>query len=573
MAVTDDIKKATDQTSTDSKKRAKDIMQRFQQLEQAKAPWDTLYQDVADFVLINREDMKQTEQDGKEQSSRVYDGTPLAALQLFVDGVYGYMVSPAIQWFRLALADPDINEDPEVRTWLQDTEQRLYTAFSRSNFYDIVRGLIEDGSSIGTGVLYAEEDIDNNRIQFVSIHPGEVFIAQNKYGSVDTLFRKFKTTARQVIQRFGEDKVSQRLRDAYRVNPYTETSMIHAVFPRSDRDVTLQDSDNMPWASVWIELGSDSDRQGHILDEGGFVDFPYIVWRYKTTGKEVYGRSPAMDAIIDIKMLNKMSKTIIARAQLEAEPPLNINAADEGRGVEYRPRGKNYYSDPQMKIEPMQIGGSFIISAEVRQDARNIVEKHFRTDFFFAQSSSTREMTATQSLNIQAEQAAVLGPALGRMTSEGFSPIIDRTFALELEAGRISEPPAKLLAHVEETGQPIDIEYLGPLVQTQKKHFATAGIQRGLADVTPIFEIAPESVTDRVDWDETVEDLLMGGGFPQKNMRTDEVVALIRQQRQQAQQAQVQAEQMLQMTEGIKNMADADQKTDGGVVEQLEEAV
>jgi hypothetical protein len=571
MAVTDDIKKATNQSSDSSRDRAQDIMKRFNQLEQVKMTWDGIYQDVADFVLINREDMKQTKQNGKEQGREIYDGTPLAALQLFVDGVYGYMVSPAIQWFRLGISDPIVGEDPEIRAWLQDTEQRLYSAFGKSNFYEVVRNLIEDGSAIGTGVMYAEEDIDNNRIQYTSIHPGEAYIAQNKYDRVDTLFRRFKTTARQVVQRFGEDKVSETLRNSYKNNPYTEVSMVHAVFPRKDRDITKEDRENMPWASAWIELNSAEDKQGHLLDEGGFVDFPYIVWRYKTTGKEVYGRSPAMDAIVEIKMLNKMGKSLIERAQLEAKPPINVNAEDEGT-VEYRPGGENYYSDPNKVVQPWNLGGNYSISADERQGARESVENHFRTDFFLALSSSTREMTATEALGRQSEQAAVLGPAIGRMTSEAFNPIIDRTFALELEAGRISPPPPALMAFVEETGQPIDIEYLGPLVQTQKRHFATAGIQRGLEATLPIMEVAQESVLDRVDFDEVTQELLEASGFPQTAMRTDEEVFALRQARQAQIQAQQQAESMLTMTEGIKNMADADQKTDGAVIEQLGEA-
>lgn len=572
MPVTDDIKKATQQKPGDSEKLAQQVMTRMQQLVQAKTPWNGIYQDIADYVLINREDMKQTKSDGKEQGRVVYDDTPLASLQLFVDGIYGYMVSPSIQWFRLAMGDPVVDENPEVKAWLQDTEARLYSAFRESNFYDVVRGFIEDGVGIGTGVMYAEEDIDNRRISFSSLHPGEVFVAQNKYGKVDTLYRKFKITARQVVQRFGEDKVSQSLKETYKNNADTEVWIVHAVYPRKDRDTTKQDNVNMPYISAWVEPSSEALSSGHLLDEGGFIDFPYIVWRYKTTGKEIYGRCPAMDALVSIKKLNKMSKSLIARAQLEAEPPWNINSEDEGN-VEYRPRGKNYYSDPLKKIEPITIGGSYSVSAEERQGMREQVESHFRTEVFFALSRTERDITATQAIGIQAEQAAILAPSLGRMTSEGFSPIIDRMFALELSAERIAPPPPALLAYIEETGQQISVVYLGPLVQAQQKHFATAGIQRGIEGVLPIMEIQPESVIDRIDWDEVTQETLEASGFPQTAIKTDEQVAEIRQARQAQQQAQQQADAMLNMTEGIKNMADADAKTDGGVVEQLSEAV
>ena len=377
---TDKAPMKVDESSTDKNKLAQDIMKRFKTLEFLKENWIPLLRDVAEMLLPTRTDMRQTEQNGKRQGDEIYDGTAMGAHQLFVDGIQGYMVSSAIQWFRLRVGDEVLNEDPEVVAWLQDTEKRIYSTFGRSNFYEAIRPLLEDGTSLGTGYLYPEMDEFTGRIQFTTMHPGECWIAEDKYGKVDTLFRKWKTTARQVVQRFGLENVSAGLRKQFEQDPYKQVTMVHAVYPREDRDASKQDNTNMRWASVWLEMLEDATQsnstKGTVLDEGGYEQFPYIVWRYRKTGKEVYGRSPAMDAIGYIQTLNKMSLSVTARAQLEAMPMLNVSEDDKGK-IRYRPRGENYYTDPNKKPEVMSLGNGYSIGIDHLTRKQEAIEKHF----------------------------------------------------------------------------------------------------------------------------------------------------------------------------------------------------
>lgn len=58
-----------------------------------------------------------------------------------------------------------------------------------------------------------------------------------------------------------------------------------------------------------------------MISESGFQEFPYIVPRFLKATGETMGRSPAMTALPDVKMLNLMSKTIIQAAQKQIDPP------------------------------------------------------------------------------------------------------------------------------------------------------------------------------------------------------------------------------------------------------------
>lgn len=558
--------------------RARDILKRVKQASDVRDPWIPQWEDIARYFLPARDDILQTKPDGYRLGQDIFDGTAVSALQMYVDGIYGYMVSPAIQWFKLAVPDEQLNEDPEVRGWLEDTEARLYSSLRRSNFYEQVRPFLEDGIGFGTGVLYPEEDFANSKLMFSSITPAQCYLAENGYGVVDTLYRQFRQTTKQLVNKFGLGALSEHAKRLYAENPYTQIGVVHAVFPRSDRDTTKVDNQNMKWASVWIELPNQNNTgtssivaDGHILHESGFEAFPYVAWRFRKSSNTPYGTSPCMEILADVMGLNEMGKTMLSAAQMSVEPPLNAPGSMEGE-VLYEPRAINYYDDPQRIVTPMNTGINYPIGVDREERRQNAVERHLRSDFFMFLSTAEREMTATEVLERQSEKAAILGPAIGRLTSEALDKILDRVFALEMNAGRLFPPPDKLIAYHQATGTAVDIDYLGPLVQAQKRHFTTVGMERGLQATAGLMELRPE-LGDIINWDETMEELLEAHGFPQKAINPDEIVLAIREQRQQEIQQAQQVEQAEKMSKAVKQMAEADATAGGDIEGQLQGAV
>ena len=114
----------------------------------------------------------------------------------------------------------------------------------------------------------------------------------------------------------------------------------------------ILNSKNMDWVSCHVH-----EKTGTLLNESGFKEFPYVVPRYlKTSSNEIYGRSPAMNALPDTKMLNTMSKVSIKAAQKQIDPPLMV--PDDGFILPIRtvPGGLNFYrSGTRERIEPLQI--------------------------------------------------------------------------------------------------------------------------------------------------------------------------------------------------------------------------
>ncbi len=209
------------------------------------------------------------------------------------------LTNPATPWFSLKFKQSDLIDEDAANEWLQDATDRMYEAFNRSNFQQEIFELYHDLITFGTAAMFIEEDPDDV-VRFSTRHIGEIYISENNKGRIDTVFRKFKLAARSAIVQFGENNVSSKLLGIANNDPYEEVEILHVVYPRDKYDPKKKDAANMPFASCYIEV--DSKEQ---ISESGFNEFPYVVPRYLKASFEIYGRSPAMTALPDVKMLNE----------------------------------------------------------------------------------------------------------------------------------------------------------------------------------------------------------------------------------------------------------------------------
>jgi hypothetical protein len=59
-----------------------------------------------------------------------------------------------------------------------------------------------------------------------------------------------------------------------------------------------------------------------MMSEGEYSTFPYSISRYSTSPEEVFGRGPAMQALADVKRLNKISESVLKAVDKILDPTL-----------------------------------------------------------------------------------------------------------------------------------------------------------------------------------------------------------------------------------------------------------
>jgi len=553
------------------REKAKDITSRHGYLKLIRQPFEPVVDQILEFVRQARTINSTTK--GQKMTGNVYDGTPLSALNLWADGMYGYLCSPNLDWFSLTLPNAfsasrtsgargwsgkRVDDIPEVGMWLNDCEEVMKAAFLRSNFYAVMPQFFRDGGSVGTAAMDVEEDLVSGRIFFTPLHFREYSIAEDKTGMVDTIYRRYPISYRNLVQRFGMEKLKAIDFDFPRkmeTNPYDEVYAIHAVQPRSDANPERLDSKAKPFGSYWLLEG----KNEQLLDESGYRHFPSIVWRYRKETDEVYGRSPAWDAYSEIMLGNQEARTNLVAGQKMAEPPM-VGMEDLRGLINTNPKGWSWVERMTDMPQPLNEGIKLPYALEMRERTDKAIEKHFNVDFFLMLSQAAYNkvfLTATQVIQMAGEKAAVLATRTDTLNIEALNPIIDRVWDIETAAGRMPPPPDVLS---EFPGMSIEIDYLGPLAQAQKVMFQTQGIRASMEDVGRIAQFFPESL-DVIDGDATVKEILKANRYPAKAIRTQEQIDALRKTR--AQQAQAQ-QTMQGATEMAKVLPDAGKAAEEG---------
>ncbi len=518
------------------------LVKRKNKLKAQRGTWESHWQDLTNFVLPNESDFNLKRSKGDKRTTLVYDSTGIHANEMLAAGLHGMLTNPASNWFSLRVKDSMDNfaDNAEAKQWLEETTNVILAELSAPDvaFPSHIHEYYLSLCSVGTACMFVGEPTTREGISFRSIHIDEIFIAENADGIVDTVFRIFKMTVRQIVQKWGEKSLSPRIQRMYEKKEFDkEVELFHCVYPRDDVDKGKKAATMLPVASVYID-----EKEKHVLAEGGFDEMPYMVGRWSKTVGEVFGRSPAMTALPDIKMLQEIMKTTIKAAQKVVDPPLLV--PDDGvlGPVRTIPGGLNYYrASSGARIEPLLTGGNIGLSYEMMNDLR----ERIRTTFFLdqLQFQGAPRMTATEVVERTERTLRLLGPTLGRLQSEFLGPMIERIYGVLVRAGRLPEPPESI-SELE-----LKIEYVSPLARAQRQT-ETQGIMRTLEFVGPIAGMDPQAA-QIIKGADTVRHIAELNGVPPMLLKSDDDLMAEMQAQQQAQAAQ---QQMMQGAEVMDMM-------------------
>jgi hypothetical protein len=502
---------------------AKDIIRRQERLKAERGVFEAHWQEIAELVHPMRADFVGLRTPGEKRSQKIFDGTAGLAAQNLAAGLWGMITNSANEWFALRSVDHGLNDDREVKLWLEAAGRRMRDAFAAGGqrFYAKVLELYRDLACFGTGVFYVDEDAERGQLRFSCRHLAECFIAEDSTERVDTVYRRFRFTAREAVQQWP-GKVSERVAKAAEKEPDRAFEFIHAVFPNDEYDPRRRDGRGKKFKSCYVEI-----EGGRLLSEGGYHEFPYMVPRWSTASQAAYGDSPAMLALADAKMLNAMSKTTIVAAQKAADPPLLAPDEVAVRGIRTSPGGIIYGgvdSQGRALYQPLVTNARIDIGLEMENQRRDAV----REAFFFSLLMMVQQpnASATEVLARQEEKFRLMGPHLGRIQSEFLDLLLDRVFSIMLRGGAFPPPPLALLLNPE-----LKVTYVSPLARAQKASEGQA-IALTLATVKPLAEADP-GVMENFDLDAVTRTVAEAYGLPARLLRASSDVAYRRQQKQQ----------------------------------------
>lgn len=538
------------QSNPKSLKRDK-LFTRWGQLKSERATWWAHWQEISTYLLPRSGRFFVQDRDkGYRRHNNIYDNTGTRSLRVLGAGMMAGATSPARPWFRLATADPDLNKYPPVKLWLDDVTKRMQVIFQKSNTYRALHQIYEELGSFGTASSIILPDFENV-IHHYPLTCGEYCIATDYQGHVNTLYREFEKTVHEIVQEFGYENCSTSVKNMYdRGTLDTWVPIIHAIEPRSDRDHRKNDNKNMPWASYYFEVGGEENKY---LRESGFKRFPAVVPRWTTNGGDIYGSSPGMEALGDIKQLQHEQLRKAQGIDYKTKPPLQVPTSMKNRDVETLPGGVSF-------VDAATAGGGIRTAFEVNldlshlladiQDVRERIRGAFYADLFLMLANATdTRMTATEVAERHEEKLLMLGPVLERLHNELLDPLIDTTFTYMIEANLLPPPPEEL------RGMDLSVEFVSMLAQAQRA-IGTNSVDRFVMGMGNVAQFKPE-VLDKFDpdnWADIYSEML---GVDPNIIVANDKVAIVREQRAQAMAQQQQAMEIEQASKAAKNLSQA----------------
>ena len=303
--------------------------------------------------------------------------------------------------------------------------------------------------TVGTSCILVENSAPGaaSPLKFTAIPTHELYIDSNAYDKATTVYRRSEVHIDVLRQRFPEFRV-----DENHLLQGDQTSKFAQVIEAFSQPDT---------ACEYHAICKTHDGNTHLLSHGQFPESPALVFRWNKAAGEVYGRSPTMTALADIKTANKVVELILKNASISATGIWL--AEDDGiinpRNIKLTPGTIIPKAVGSKGLTPLQAPGRFDVSQLVLQDLRTKIRHALLVDRLGA--IGDRKMTATEVVERSVEMNRLLGAVFGRLQYELLQPLLHRIVSILQRRGTI--PMFELGSYG------VEVTYKSPLARSQSR--------------------------------------------------------------------------------------------------------
>ena len=450
-------------------------------------------------------------------------------------------------WGTFNAGNTEIDGGPGLVTLEQDGE-----VLTASNVYSALHNAYEDLGTFGSALIMIVDDYEDV-VRAHSVPIGSFWLATGPRGDVDTMYRNIEMTVKMVVEEFGLDAVCHATRNHFDEGNYHHpVEVIQCVEPNLNRDQHRRDFAGKPWRSIYWEKGAE---EGKFLAKRGYDRKPFVAPRWAVTGLEPYGRSPGMDALGDIKMLQLLQREYLKAIEKQVTPPLQAPVSAQNLKISQVPGKINFVSDADLQrggIRPLYEVHTPLnfLSEKIRETREAVRQVSFADLFMMMAYSDRRQITAEEIIERRSEKMLGLGPVLERLQDELINPLVDLLFDRVLDAGIVPPPPEELQGHE------LSIVLISMIAREQRGDEMVA-VDRVLAAAGGMAGASP-GVIDKIDFDQAIDEYARILGAPPRLVRPDDTVQEMRDARNQQQEQMSQMAMMQQGAETAATLGQAD---------------
>ncbi len=487
-----------------------DLRARFRAAMGQKRGWMRHWQECYEFALPQRNGASEQPgasggvSGGEKKFDRVFDATAPDAVEQLAASLMAEITPPSGGWFTFEPGGNVADADRDILTArLARAASILQGHFDRSNFAVEMHQAFLDLVTAGTACLRLEADdfLSPSAFRFGAVPLRDVAFEESHDGRMDAVFRKLSLTRDEIARQWPEAKLPRDDRDAGE-SP-KRYAVVEAVLPDPGAFGGYQ-------LCVFFEDGGQvsggSAGEDGVIHRDRFEVSPYIAFRWMKAPGEVYGRSPVMKALPDIKTANKVVELVLKNASIavtgiwQADDDGVLNPA----AIRLVPGSIIPKAVGSAGLTPLDAPGRFDVSDLVLSDLRDRIRRCLLADRLG--QSDQPGMTATEVLERASENARLLGATYGRLQAELLYPLIRRAIHILVRRGELPDMPLD--------GDVVQLRHSAPLAQLPKR------VQAGQAMdwLSRIATLGPEALGE-VDMPHMVRWLADQFGVPDHLLR------------------------------------------------------
>ncbi len=437
------------------------LLEGYRRAEARRRPWEALWRDCATHALPG----------GTAVAARTYDATAADAAEQLAASLLAELTPPFERWVGF---EPGGEAGPDAVDALEEAAAAVQGHIDRSAFAVEMHQALLDLVVFGTGCLLFEESALGraSAFRFTAVPLAETVLEEGTEGRLDRVWRRRELGPAALRDRFPRAPV---------LNGEGPFGVVERVAPEAgggaDASSTSGGADAASSMNRRVRRGGyryiavlegGGGRAAQVLAEGRFAVSPFVCFRWLKAPGEVYGRSPVMKALPDIKTADKVVELILKNASIAATGIWQ--ADDDGvldpTAVELVPGAVMPKAVGSAGLTPLAAPGRFDVSQLVLEDLRKRIRHALLADRLAEPASPA--MTATEVLERAAETARLLGATYGRLEAELLTPLIERALAILARRGEV---PAFAL-----DGRDAGLRLRSPLAQAAGRREAGAAL-------------------------------------------------------------------------------------------------
>ena len=396
------------------------------------------------------------------------------AVDIIAAGLQSGITNPTMPWFSLEFPE-HTKAKPNEKKWLDKLEKTLVDIYQISNFYKVLPRVYEDLAVYGTAAL-GVFDHEKTDLRFEHYPIGTYWISQDEEYHVNKFFRLQAKTVDNVVREFcmdGNDRIdkekfnnlSSTARGMYlRGSKNDRIQVMECIVPseqtkflgNADLTMTYKDKygEEKEFKFVRVvyereENGVDKSGKNRLLHKEGYHMFPILVPRWSFRNYDVYGRSPCMRVLGNVKVLQSMEKSKHIALQKMVSPPVQSFGQMGNRNIDLDAGAINSVSsamDGAQGLQPI-----YTVSPNLQHFSRDIeilenrINRMLYTGLFEAISNIGKSnATATEINAIQSEKLLQLGPLMTSLEDDLLRPLVDISVYRVQARGLIEEAPPSI---------------------------------------------------------------------------------------------------------------------------------